>query len=312
MSNIIVNPNEQQYLDALRDTKNFGDRRKGRNGVTTAIFARQMRFDLQKGFPATTTKELMFDSVVAELLWFLDAGRETDYRLSLAKLNQIQGKPYDAKNIWTMDQARFAKNGKAKFKGDCGVVYGSQWRRWLRADGSYIDQIADVIKKLKTDPFGRYAIVNAWNPAEIDDMCLPPCHRDFQLFVRHSGRRDKKMYLGLSMNQRSCDMFLGVPFNIASYALLTHMIAQCVDMVPGELVITLTDCHIYLAGLNAKGNSTPSKTHINAVNEQLSRKPMKAPRLWINPDIKDIDSFTMDDFKLIGYKHRDKIKAPLL
>lgn len=304
--------NEQVYLGALSITLAEGTRRKGRNGVTTAIFAHQMRFNLQKSFPAVTTKKLAFETMKGETIWFLDAGRETGHRMSLNKFNDILGKPHGTYNIWSPDQARFEKNGKAQFPGDCGRIYGAQWRDWKSGDGVGIDQIAELIKRLKDDPFSRYHIVTAWNPGEIHDMCLPPCHMQMQFFVRPSRRKDGKMYLDLSMDQRSCDMFLGVPFNIASYALLCHMVAQCVDMVPGELVITLKDCHIYLAGLTADGKPEWSKGHLKAVKEQLARKPFDGPKLWLNPEVKDIDSFTMDDIKLAGYRHHEKIQATLL
>ena len=307
------NPNEVQFLEALRLPFVHGSKRTTRNGVTTAVLAHQMRFNLQKGFPAVTTKALAMKVVIAELLWFFNAGKETGNRLSLAKLNEYLGKPSDAKNIWTKDQARFASQGKAKFEGDCGRIYGAQWRDWRTTDGKSIDQVAKVIQQLKEDPFSRYHIVNAWNPGEVGDMCLPPCHMKFQLFVRPSRRKDGKMYLDLSMNQRSCDMFLGVPFNIASYALLVHMIAQCASMIPGELVITLEDCHVYLAALGENGKpSDYGRGHSKQVKEQLSRTPFKAPTLWLNPDITDIDSFTMNDIRLDGYRHHGKIEAEML
>ncbi len=307
-----LNPNEEVYLRALRFAKQYGSRRRVRNGITDAVLAHQMRFNLQHSFPVITTKYLAFNVVVAELLWFLEAGRETYWRLFIARLNELLGKPAGAKNIWTMDQARFASQGKAQFEGDCGRIYGAQWRNWRAPDGSTVDQIAKVIQQLKDDPFSRYHIVNAWNPGEINDMCLPPCHMKMQFFVRPSRRRDKKMYLDISMDQRSCDMFLGVPFNIASYALLCHMVAQCVNMVPGELVITLEDCHIYMAGLDAEGKPEWNKGHIRQVNKQLARKPFRGPKLWLNPLVKNIDDFTMDDIKLIGYRSQEKIPADLL
>lgn len=307
-----VNHNEMQYLDALRKTRDFGSRRKGRNGITTAVFAHQMRFNLLQDFPILTTKFISFELVVAELLWFLDAGKETGGRLSLGKFNEIREKPATTKNIWTGDQANFVKKGKARFEGDCGRIYGAQWRDWKAPNGTSIDQVAKVIKQLKDDPFMRYHVINAWNPGEIDDMCLPPCHMKMQFFVRPSRRCDKKMYLDCSMDQRSCDMFLGVPFNIASYALLNHMVAQCVDMIPGELVITLEDCHIYLAGLDELGQPLWGKSHLKQVNKQLKKTPNKGPELWLNSEIKDIDSFTTDDIKLIGYHNQGKMKADLL
>lgn len=308
----VYNGNEAEYLNALETTRDFGSFRRVRNGATIAIFAHQMRFNLQKGFPVLTTKQVAFRMILAELIWLLDAGKETGHRLSIGKFNKLLGKPEDAENIWTGDQLNFAEKGKDQFKGDCGRIYGAMWRDWTAPDGTKVDQLANVIRQLKIDPFSRYHIVNAWNPGELADMCLPPCHMKMQFFVRQSKRRDKKMYLDISMDQRSCDLFLGVPFNIASYALLLHMVAQCVDMIPGELIMTLEDCHIYKAGVNEKGNLLPSKSHLGQVNEQLSRTPYKAPTLWLNPEIKDIDCFTMDDAKLLNYHHQGALKASLL
>jgi len=307
-----LNSNEDVYLRALRATKN-GSRRRTRNGITTAILAHLVRFNMQRNFPAVTTKYLAMEVVKAEALWLIEAGRNTGWRLSTRRLNELLGKKPDAKNIWTMDQARFASQGKAKFDGDCGRIYGAQWRNWQTPDGRSIDQLAKVIQQLKDDPFSRYHIVNAWNPGEIDDMCLPPCHMKMQFFVRPSRRRDKKMYLDLSMDQRSCDLFLGVPFNIASYALLCHMVAQCVGMVPGELVIILEDCHIYLAGYHKEtGKPEWHRGHLKQVNKELIRQPLKGPQLVLNPEVKNIDDFTMSDIKLIGYMSHEKIPAELL
>jgi thymidylate synthase len=293
-----ANPNEAEYLYALSHTFTRGNVRKTRNGTTRAVFARQMRFDMAKGFPAPTTKQLAFKSVLAELIWFIEGGRTSPipYRLSIGRLNQLMGIPEFGHNpLWSHDQNRFADAGKAKFTGDCGVIYGSQWRNF---NGEDKDQLEQVISALKKDPFSRYHVITAWNPLQVGDMCLPPCHMKMQFFVRHSRRKDKKTYLDLAMDQRSCDMFLGVPFNIASYALFLHMVAQCVGMIPSELVITLNDCHIY-------------SSHLRQVRKQLDRNVGKAPRLWLNPTVTDIDSFGMNDAKLIGYEHQGRIKAKL-
>lgn len=293
------NSNECVYLNALHVALKYGDVRKTRNGNTRAILAEQIFSKMAEGFPAPSTKQLAFKSVVAELIWFLEAGKDSPvpYRLSISRLNQLMGLPEDAHNpMWSHDQKRFAASGKALFPGDCGVIYGSQWRNW---NGEGKDQLAEVIMALKNDPFSRYHVVTAWNPLKLGDMCLPPCHMKMQFFVRHSRRRDRKMYLDIAMDQRSCDMFLGVPFNIASYALLLHMVAQCVDMVPGELVITLNDCHIY-------------SKHLKQVRTQIERDTLPPPELWLNLEIKDIDSFGVDDVYLAGYQHQGRIKAPLL
>ncbi|MEI6352422.1 MAG: thymidylate synthase [Candidatus Nomurabacteria bacterium] len=280
-----------------------GDRRETRNGVTLAKFVREMRFDLKKGFPLLTTKEVNFKLIVAELLWFLEGGRRPNKsrselygRMSFKRLEEIYGKPI--KQMWVGDAENFAKRNMAEFDGDCGRIYGSQWTNWKSPDGTVINQIDDLIKKLKSDYTGRYARVTAWNPAELYDMSLPACHTDFQCFVRKDS--EEKKHLSLHMNQRSCDMFLGVPFNIASYALLTHMIAQVCDMEVDELPITLNDYHVY-------------EIHTEAVREQLGRAPsIEIPQLWINPEVKDIDSFTMDDFKILNYNPQSRIKAEVL
>lgn len=293
------NPNEAEYLNALNDILVNGDLRSTRNGNTRAIFARQVRFKMSEGFPAPSTKQLAFKSVTAELLWFIEGGKNSPvpYRLAVCRLNKLMGLPEEVYNpMWSLNQLQFADKGKARFPDDCGVIYGSQWRNY---NGEGRDQLAEVIAALKKDPFSRYHIITAWNPLKTGDMCLPPCHMKMQFFVRHSKRKDGKMYLCIAMDQRSCDMFLGVPFNIASYALLLHMVAQCVDMIPDELIITLDDCHIYSA-------------HLKSVRTQLVRDTYKAPKLWLNPEIKNIDDFGMDDVKMIGYKHQGRIKAKLL
>ncbi len=294
----VNNPNEAQYLEALHDTLMYGDVRETRNGNTRAIFARHMRFNLSDGFPAPSTKQLAFTSVLAELIWFIEGGKDSPipYRLSIGRLNQLMGLPEDAHNpMWSHDQKRFVASGKEQFPGDCGVIYGSQWRNF---NGKGVDQLTAVIEALKKDSFSRYHVITAWNPLEMGNMCLPPCHMKMQFFVRHSRRKDGKRYLCIAMDQRSCDMFLGVPFNIASYAILVHIIAQCVGMLPGELIITLNDCHIY-------------SSHLKQVRKQLERDTYVAPKLWVNPEIKCIDDFGMNDVKLIDYKHQGRIQAKL-
>lgn len=265
-----------------------GVERKCRNGVTRACFAIQMRFNLEEGFPAVTTKKLAFRGVKGELLWFLE-GSSNELRL-----REIMGKngiPAE-KTIWTDNAEAPYWKPKAKFPGDLGRIYGVQWRHWQRPDGQEVDQIANVVNKLKTDPYDRRLIVLAWNPGELDQMALPPCHMEFEFFVANGK-------LSLHMTQRSCDMFLGVPFNIASYALLLSMAAQVAGLTPHECVITLVDAHIYME-------------HLDAVIEQTSRTPKKLPKLWLNPEIKDINKFTMEDIKLVDYEHHPEIKAEMV
>lgn len=274
---------EQQYLDLLKKILEEGNDRMDRTGVgTRALFGLQMRFNMSDGFPAVTTKKLAFKAVKSELLWFLE-GSNDDNRLK--ELNQSE------KTIWTANAESDYWKEKAAFPGDLGRVYGVQWRAWKKPDGSTVDQIAEVIEKIKTNPYDRRLIVTAWNPGEIDQMALPPCHMFFQFFVA-DGR------LSLFMHQRSCDMFLGVPFNIASYSLLLHMVAQATNLTAGEFVHSLGDAHIYL-------------NHIDQVQEQLARTPLSAPTLWLNPDIKNIDDFTMDDIRLENYESHPPIKADM-
>ncbi|MEI6528625.1 MAG: thymidylate synthase [bacterium] len=271
------------YNDVLKKISETGVDRQGRNAVTRACFAIQMRFDMEKGFPAVTTKQLAFNAVKGELLWFLE-GSDSDERLK-----EIMGKD---RTIWTDNAEAPYWKPKAKFPGDLGRVYGVQWRKWRKPDGTTVDQIANLIEKLKKDPNDRRLVVTAWNPGELDEMALPPCHMICQFFAANGK-------LSLHMTQRSCDMFLGVPFNIASYALLLSMVAQVVGMTPHEFVITLNDAHIY-------------HEHFEAVKEQLAREPMDLPKLWLNPEVTDIDKFTMDDIKLVDYKHHDTIKAKMI
>ena len=271
----------KQYLDALKLVLEQGIDRPDRTGVgSRAYFGIQMRFNMADGFPAVTTKKLAFNTMKAELLWFLSGSSDVK---ELQKLGC---------HIWDGNAEADYWKPKARFEGDLGRVYGVQWRKWKSPYSEEpIDQIANVIKKLKENPHDRRLIVSAWNPAELDMMALPPCHLLFHFF-------SVKGKLSLYMYQRSCDMFLGVPFNIASYSLLLHMIAQVAGLEPWEFVHTLGDVHIYL-------------NHFEQVKEQLSREPLALPKLKINPEIKNIDDFKMDDIELIDYNYLPSIKAPL-
>lgn len=275
------------YNALLKEIMDTGSDRKGRNGLTRGVFTRQLRFKMSDGFPAVTTKKLAFRNTAAELFWFMSGC--SDNRV-LQRLGC---------EIWTPNANAEYWKPKAKFDGDLGRVYGVQWRNWKKPDGSTMDQLASVIDRIKKDPNDRRLIVTAWNPGELDEMALPPCHMMFQFFVT-----DGK--LSLHMFQRSCDMFLGVPFNIASYALMLHLVAQMTDLEPDELILTLGDAHIY-------------HNHFEAVEEQLAREPFPLPKLWINPGIRslvDIDVSGMsvpDDIykfvKLENYRHHPPIKA---
>jgi len=271
----------KQYLDVLKKIMDEGIDRPDRTGVgSRAVFGVPMRFKMSDGFPAVTTKKLAFDVMKAELIWFLSGSSDNK------KLNEM------GCHIWDGNAYADYWKPKAKFDGDLGRVYGVQWRSWKSPYTDMpIDQIGNVIKKLKENPHDRRNIVLAWNPAEIDMMALPPCHLLFQFFCVN-----KK--LSLMMYQRSCDTFLGVPFNIASYSLLLHMIAQVTGLEADECIIVLADAHIYL-------------NHFEQVKEQLSREPYPLPKLWLNPEIKSIDDFTMEDIKLIDYKYHPTIKAPM-
>ena len=271
----------KNYLDALQKIMDEGINKPNRTGVATkALFGVPLRFKMSDGFPAMTTKKLAFEAVKAELIWFLSGSSD------VKELQKLGCKIWDANA-----EAPYWKP-KAKFDGDLGRVYGVQWRKWKSPHSDApIDQIANAIKKIKENPEDRRIIVSAWNPAEIDMMALPPCHLLFQFFVA-----DKK--LSLMMYQRSCDMFLGVPFNIASYSLLLSMIAQITGLEADECILILADTHIY-------------ENHFDQVKEQLSRQPMALPKLWLNPLIKNIDDFKMEDIKLVDYKYHPPIKAPM-
>jgi thymidylate synthase len=255
----------RNYLNLLREIREHGTDRVGRNGTTRGLFARELRFRMSDGFPATTTKKLAFRSVSAELFWFMSGC--SDNRV-LQRLGC---------EIWTPNANADYWTPKAKFDGDLGRIYGVQWRNWRKPNGETVDQLATVIERIKKDPNDRRLIVTAWNPGELDDMALPPCHMMFQFYVA-----DGK--LSLHMTQRSCDMFLGVPFNIASYALMLHIVAQMTNLVPDELILTLGDVHIY-------------HDHFDAVDEQLTREPKTLPALWLNPSIKSLADTDVSNLK---------------
>jgi thymidylate synthase len=270
----------KQYLNALKYILENGVDRRDRTGTgTKAIFGMQMRFNMKDGFPAVTTKKLAFNSMKAELLWFIKGSSDVK---ELQKLGC---------HIWDANAEADYWKPKAQFPGDLGRIYGVQWRKWKTPDGKEIDQLTDAIKQIKENPTSRRIIVSAWNPGELDKMALPPCHAFFQFFVL-----DKK--LSLQMYQRSCDMFLGVPFNIASYSLLLHMTAQVTDLEPYEFIHTLGDAHIYY-------------NHFSQVKEQLKRQPLALSTLKLNPNIKNINDFKMEDIELVNYQHHPPIKAPM-
>lgn len=278
----------KQYLDALRHVLEKGIDRQNRTGIATrAVFGMQLRFDMKDGFPAVTTKKLPWKSVASELLWFIEGSN--DERRLAEILHGTRDK--EKTTIWTANAEAGYWKPMAKFEGDLGRIYGIQWRKWKSPEGKEIDQLANAINLIKENPTSRRIIVTAWNPAELNQMALPPCHTFFQFFVA-----DGK--LSLQMYQRSCDMFLGVPFNIASYSLLLHMAAQATDLKPGEFVHVLADAHIY-------------HNHFEQVKEQLSRNPFLLPKLWLNPEIKNIDDFAMDDIKLENYQFHPQIKAEM-
>lgn len=272
----------QQYLSLLKKVMDEGTDRETRNGMTRAMFSLQMRFNMADGFPAMTTKKLAFKAVKSELLWFIE-GSGDDNRLK--ELNGTE------RTIWTDNAEAPYWAPKAKFPGDLGRVYGVQWRKWRRPDGTTVDQLAEVIEKIKKDPTDRRLIVTAWNPGELSEMALPPCHMFMQFFVDG----DK---LSLLMHQRSCDVFLGVPFNIASYSLLLHMVAQVTGLKAHEFVHSLGDVHIY-------------HDHFDAVKEQLAREPYPLPTLKLNPSVINIDDFKMEDIELLNYQSHPTIKAKM-
>jgi len=266
-----MNRGEKQYLELLGEVLERGARKTDRTGTgTLSLFGRQLRFPLGEGFPLLTTKKLHFKSILYELLWFLRG--DTNVR-------------------WLQERGVSIWDEWADEKGELGPVYGYQWRHWRTPDGREIDQIKDLIKNITTKPDSRRHLVTAWNPADVDKMALPPCHALFQFYVAN-GKLSCQMY------QRSADLFLGVPFNIASYAALTVMVAQVAGLAADELVLTLGDAHLYL-------------NHLEQARLQLERQPKPFPRLKLNPKVKDIFAFAYEDFTLEGYEPHPAIKAPI-
>lgn len=261
----------KQYLDLMNDILQTGARKSDRTGTgTLSVFGRQLRFDLSEGFPLVTTKKLHLRSIIYELLWFLNG----DTNIKYLKDNGV--------SIW---------DEWADDQGELGPVYGHQWRSWPTPDGGHIDQITQVLQQIKAKPDSRRHIVTAWNPSEVDKMALPPCHALFQFYVA-DGKLSCQLY------QRSADYFLGVPFNIASYALLTHMVAQQCDLLPGEFVWTGGDVHIYT-------------NHVEQTNLQLSREPYAMPKLNIKRKPDSIFDYQFEDFEIVDYKSHPSIKAPI-
>jgi thymidylate synthase len=266
-----MNIPEQQYLELLAEVLDRGARKSDRTGTgTLSVFGRQLRFALDPAFPLLTTKKLHLKSIVYELLWFLRG--ETNVK-------------------WLQERGVSIWDEWADANGELGPVYGYQWRHWRTPDGREIDQIAALVENLRKRPDSRRHIVSAWNPADVDRMALPPCHALFQFYVAE-GRLSCQMY------QRSADLFLGVPFNIASYALLTRMVAQVTGLAPGEFILTLGDAHLYL-------------NHLEQAREQLGREPRAFPRMRLNPEVRELLEFRFEDFTLEAYEPHPAIKAPI-
>ena len=259
------------YLDLLRTVLERGEEKNDRTGVGThSVFGYQMRFNLQQGFPLLTTKKMHLKSIIYELLWFLNGDTNVNY----LQQNGVK--------IW---------NEWADENGDLGPIYGAQWRSWKTADGRIMDQIQQALELIRTKPYSRRILVSAWNVGEIDRMALPPCHTMYQFYVGN-GKLSCQLY------QRSADVFLGVPFNIASYALLTMMVAQVTGLEPGEFIHTLGDAHLY-------------QNHLSQAQLQLTRQPFPLPSMWINPEVTDLFGFQFEDFRLNNYVSHPSIKAEI-
>ena len=277
-SDLMQHPIRSQYEDFMRHVHTHGVFKADRTGTgTTSVFGYQMRFDLNEGFPLVTTKKVHLKSIIHELLWFLTGSSNN---------NDLRARGVTIWDEW------------ARADGSLGPVYGVQWRSWPKADGTHIDQISDVIKTLKTNPDSRRIIVSAWNVAELDQMALMPCHAFFQFYVAPPTEAGQRGRLSCQLYQRSADIFLGVPFNIASYALLTHMIAQQCDMDVGDFIWTGGDCHIY-------------SNHHEQVELQLSRQPFAYPTLNIKRKPASIFDYEYEDFEVLGYECHPAIKAPV-
>jgi len=278
----------KKYLDTLQHILDNGVETPNRTGTNTiSVFGYQMRFDLADGFPAVTTKKLAWNAIVSELLWMISGSGDE------RKLREILHGHRDSEKttIWTANAESVYWQDRAQFPGDLGRVYGVQWRQWKAADGRNVDQLKNLIDGIKKDPHGRRHIITAWNPGEIEQMALPPCHCFAQFYVAN-GKLSCQMY------QRSVDAFLGLPFNIASYALFTHLLARVCNVEVGELIHTSGDLHLYV-------------NHIEHAKAQMLRDPFPSPILWINSHVIDIDAFTMKDVVLHGYQSHAAIVAPM-
>jgi len=282
----------KQYLDLLQHILDNGVKKEDRTGTgTTSVFGYQMRFDLSEGFPLVTTKKTHLKAIISELLWFIE-GSTDERRLAEINFGDVAANLVGKKTVWTANadaQGKALGYTNTDTVKELGPVYGAQWRSWIGHDGKAIDQLSDLIKQIKTNPDSRRLILSAWNVGEIEKMALPPCHTFFQFYVAN-GKLSCQLY------QRSADVFLGVPFNIASYALLTMMMAQVCELELGDFVHTFGDAHIY-------------SNHIDQVNLQLTRKPFHKPTMKINPSVKDINDFKMEDFVLENYECHEGIKG---